>query len=301
MLHPPSSIPERPWNAPLSLQGIARPFIPYVLTAYCAQTQKNDFREWHTHPFEELCLVEGGNTSFGHGGKQWDIISNTLILNHRGERHAFWNNSKKCPKLWVIHYYANSPTYAEMPYLGEAPPKRRIWKIESGQDVLFKGLFLKIFAEHTGQKKGFAMAESCWLRLLLLAINRWNENPEDHSVAVAQADPAIQKLWEMINEYKGPPAQIIHYLQDAASNYDSLRHHFRKALGYSPRQMLQEIRVMRAKHLLVETSLLIKEISSQLGFPRQHEFTRTFQKIVGISPTQWRNNPFQQKHSPLSK
>ena len=49
--------------------------------------------------------------------------------------------------------------------------------------------------------------------------------------------------------------------------------------------------MQQAKNLLLETPLSIKAVAAEVGYPEQHEFTRTFRRLVGVSPSRWRDNP----------
>jgi AraC-like DNA-binding protein len=55
--------------------------------------------------------------------------------------------------------------------------------------------------------------------------------------------------------------------------------------------MALRTRIQIAKNLLIETPLNIKEIAEELGYMRQHEFSRTFRRETGRSPTVWRKMP----------
>jgi two-component system response regulator YesN len=52
--------------------------------------------------------------------------------------------------------------------------------------------------------------------------------------------------------------------------------------------MLVRLRMDRAKELLLTGGHSIKEIAHELGYLRQHDFTRAFHKCTGMSPSQWR-------------
>ena len=66
---------------------------------------------------------------------------------------------------------------------------------------------------------------------------------------------------------------------------------FRKELGQSPTQYLNSFRIQRAKKLLVNEDLSIKEVAHAVGIPDPDYFCRVFQKhSAGVSPTQYRKN-----------
>jgi AraC-like DNA-binding protein len=63
---------------------------------------------------------------------------------------------------------------------------------------------------------------------------------------------------------------------------------FHRETGMSPVQYLARYRIEKAKELLVSTSQSIGEIGRMVGMPNQFSFARTFRKIAGKNPTQYR-------------
>lgn len=64
--------------------------------------------------------------------------------------------------------------------------------------------------------------------------------------------------------------------------------HFRKATGLTPHHYHTHLRMNRAKELLEDPDLRIKQISRKLGFQDQYYFSRVFKKHTGTSPVEWR-------------
>ncbi|MCB1122895.1 MAG: helix-turn-helix domain-containing protein, partial [Verrucomicrobiae bacterium] len=44
-------------------------------------------------------------------------------------------------------------------------------------------------------------------------------------------------------------------------------------------------------NLLLDSSLSIKEIATRVGYARQHEFNRMFNRYMGMAPSHWRSDP----------
>jgi AraC-like DNA-binding protein len=63
---------------------------------------------------------------------------------------------------------------------------------------------------------------------------------------------------------------------------------FRATFGETPHRYLQRRRVERAMFMLRETDRSVTEISLDVGFRSLGTFGRTFQEIVGESPTAYR-------------
>ena len=63
---------------------------------------------------------------------------------------------------------------------------------------------------------------------------------------------------------------------------------FRKALGAAPRQYLLRVRIEAACRRLVEEDESIAAIAQQCGFYDQAHFTRSFHRIMGVTPSAYR-------------
>lgn len=72
-------------------------------------------------------------------------------------------------------------------------------------------------------------------------------------------------------------------------NYQQLRDRFQKETGLSPYQYFLQMKINKAKDLLQEGSLSIKEIAYKLSFDSPYYFSRLFKRKAGVSPSQWNN------------
>ncbi|MGB3405055.1 MAG: AraC family transcriptional regulator [Microcoleaceae cyanobacterium] len=82
-------------------------------------------------------------------------------------------------------------------------------------------------------------------------------------------------------------------LEDLAAQADLSPSHFsrlfKQAIGQSPYQFLMAYRVEQAKRMLDNNDILMIDIAFSCGFSDQAHFSRTFKKIEGITPKQYRN------------
>jgi AraC-like DNA-binding protein len=70
--------------------------------------------------------------------------------------------------------------------------------------------------------------------------------------------------------------------------YSYFRKMFKKFTGVSPGQYHLQLKIMRAKELLISSDKTIKEISNELGFQSIYYFSNLFRKKEGINPSQYR-------------
>jgi AraC family transcriptional regulator len=90
-------------------------------------------------------------------------------------------------------------------------------------------------------------------------------------------------------------------LDDLASQAGISRFHFarqfRLSTGESPMGYLRRVRIERSKSILQRRETTIAEVAATLGFSDQSHFTRTFGRLVGVSPgsfarsDDWRSGP----------
>ena len=67
-----------------------------------------------------------------------------------------------------------------------------------------------------------------------------------------------------------------------------LSHIFKSVTGYAPIEYLMSCRLSAAKNLLSSSDKSIKEIIDLCGFSDESNFSRTFKKKVGMTPTEFR-------------
>jgi AraC family transcriptional regulator len=63
---------------------------------------------------------------------------------------------------------------------------------------------------------------------------------------------------------------------------------FKATFGVTPHQWLVRERITRAKQLLADSAVTLGEVALKAGFSDQAAFSRTFHRLVGATPGQWR-------------
>jgi AraC family transcriptional regulator len=67
-------------------------------------------------------------------------------------------------------------------------------------------------------------------------------------------------------------------------------HAFRRTFGRPPHRWLVERRIDAVKHLLLTSRLTLAEVASECGFADQSALNRSFKRILGESPGEWRKS-----------
>jgi AraC-like DNA-binding protein len=67
-------------------------------------------------------------------------------------------------------------------------------------------------------------------------------------------------------------------------------HAFRRTFGRPPHRWLMERRIDAVKNLLLTSRSTLAEVASQCGFADQSALSRTFKRVLGESPGEWRRS-----------
>lgn len=70
--------------------------------------------------------------------------------------------------------------------------------------------------------------------------------------------------------------------------YEWFRKSFKKVVGCSPSQYLQQLKIEKASQMLRQTSLTIAEIAYEVGYESEFYFSRMFKQKTGLSPSEYR-------------
>ena len=105
------------------------------------------------------------------------------------------------------------------------------------------------------------------------------------------ADPRYRKVFDMAERIMREPRNVPSLLVLAAEANYSPRHFcrvFRKLLGRSPQDFVIHWRIERARELLVESDLSIREVAESLGYAEQYFFTNQFKRRTRMTPLHYR-------------
>lgn len=98
----------------------------------------------------------------------------------------------------------------------------------------------------------------------------------------------IHKAVVRMRETEGATLNMPDLAGEFKVSYRWFRRAFTHHTGLSPHHYFLEIRLARARDLLAQTSLSIKEIATRVGFEDAQYFCKFFHKKVGVAPRVWR-------------
>lgn len=99
----------------------------------------------------------------------------------------------------------------------------------------------------------------------------------------------LERTLDYINNHYYEDIELAKLAKLSALSESQLIRTFKKTYGNTPIGYQLELRLSEAQRLLRETSLLVSEISSRLGFSDNNYFSHFFHRKVGVSPVRYRH------------
>jgi LacI family transcriptional regulator len=106
--------------------------------------------------------------------------------------------------------------------------------------------------------------------------------------ASAVADQEVAAALEFIHNYAADPVGIEDVVRHVSISRRALELKFRDAVGRTPHQELQRVRMNRARQLLLETDLPIPKVAAAAGFTSGAYLAQVFHRQFGKTPAQVR-------------
>lgn len=110
------------------------------------------------------------------------------------------------------------------------------------------------------------------------------------SDSIAFDNPDVARAVEYIRDHADEQIKVEDVIDDLQISRRSLEQLFRKALGRSPHDEINRVRLLRVKQLLATTDLPVFDIAMQLGFKFVEHLHQVFRAETGMTPGQYRKS-----------
>jgi len=106
---------------------------------------------------------------------------------------------------------------------------------------------------------------------------------------LAVDDPDVADAVRYIREHACNPCSVDEVLRQVSVGRRRLERLFARKLGYSPATEIVRVQIETAKQLLSRPEIKLAEVSHRCGFANPPSFTRAFTRVVGVTPSNYRN------------
>lgn len=233
--------------------------------------------------YQIIYLVNGqGVFESKHFGSK-EINAGDIILLFPGE----WHRYKADPaQVWESYFIgAHGLVLENLQQNGLIQPENPVLTIGYNQVVL--NLFLEIMDLVHVEKTGYQATGAGMLHQLLAELYTINRRIHHFD---SKKERMIQKAKIIFLQHVDKNITAEAVAHELGISYSLFRQEFRKFTGFSPADYFIDLKVSKAKAMLLHDDMQVKEIAYQLGFSSDQHFCKVFKKRVGVSPTAFRGS-----------
>ncbi len=101
-------------------------------------------------------------------------------------------------------------------------------------------------------------------------------------------DPRIEAARNLIQQHYAQRLTASAVARQSGLSRSRFEHLFKQESGLTFKAYLQALRVTKAKELLADWRLSIKQVAARVGYAHPPDLTRAFREQLGITPSEYR-------------
>ncbi|UPK41392.1 response regulator transcription factor [Paenibacillus pabuli] len=105
-----------------------------------------------------------------------------------------------------------------------------------------------------------------------------------------RANLVTQTICNYINNNLEKDLSLVRLAELNHFNPSYLSRFFKQETGINLSEFIDNCRIRRAKELLGNTELMVREVALEVGYEAAHSFTRLFKKLTGMTPQEYRES-----------
>ncbi len=241
----------------------------------------------HFHEELEIGLKQGGGWEFHHGGVWHTVAPGTLVLTPPGAVHMMRSPHGADDAMYHgLRLDANLLRRVATDITGHPQHDPDFGTpLVQGRDT--QHLFLRLVAALADGSTASPLAQESWLHDALGHLVLRHGAEKLVSSPVGREDGAIRRVRQYLEEHAERTVTLTELADVAQLSTFYLCRVFGTAVGMPPHAYQTQVRVVRAKTLLVAGRLSLAQIATEVGFASQSHFTRHFARLVGVTPGQY--------------
>jgi AraC-like DNA-binding protein len=212
--------------------------------------------------------------------QQIEITEGTLFWLFPGVTHSYGPYASGWTESWVLFEGKIAQEFEQAGLFSPAQPVKRL----TGY-VPITAFFDRIKDDFEKSGPQTAVISGMLIGRLIAEINSL-ETPEAAETN-SPTQPVIQTM-DWLDEHFGGKIDFEEIAQEKGLGYSTFRRYFKQVSGLPPQEYLQNLRISRAKKLLVFSDLSIKQIAFRVGFGDPYYFSRVFHAETGLAPSDFR-------------
>ncbi|WP_170311691.1 helix-turn-helix transcriptional regulator [Vallitalea okinawensis] len=247
----------------------------------------------HFHPFYEIYYLQDGSADYLIEGNLFSIKSGDMVLINKYTLHKtlYPHNAKNT--RYLINFsdgYFRNAEHSDLEwllYMFHSPSP--IIRLDDGVKRIFDSYFIDMQSYAKQHQPGHHISIQSTVNYLLVKLREYTLGQE--YTPHRELTPTEEKIIEVskyIHTHYELPLKLGALAERFYMSPHYLSHKFKEVTGFTLMAYIQATRIKKAQELLSESQLKIIQISEMCGFGSISQFNRVFNKLSGITPSQYR-------------
>ena len=231
----------------------------------------------------QIIYVIKGKGYFKIGQSLTEVLEGSIVIYRPHEEQNYQYYFQDNPEVYWVHFTGIG--------VDECLENAGL----SGEKIINVGLtnncielFKRIMNELQVKRPLHEQFSNVLLLELLLQLGRRNLNIS--SGINKHQDKKFQKIIELMHSSYNLQWSVKDFAKECNLSIYRFIHNFKNHTGMSPMEYLTNVRIDKAKELLLDSSLNISEISNVLGYENPLYFSRVFKNKTGMPPSNFRRD-----------
>jgi AraC-type DNA-binding domain-containing proteins len=237
----------------------------------------------------ELIVVTEGTAYLQIEQKQYSIQKGEFLIFPPSVKQAGYKNGS-CSFYWMHFTYGNPICIKQLDEFPSEQSENKIYipthgKIENLERiiVMMKHLQDCVRSYHNNLQNNYACTS------ILCEIYSQFSSKKNGENAALKKKQLFNDIIDYIKWNRSKDIKVAEIADHFGYNKRYISYLFSTISGETLKQYIIKEKIELAKFQLCETNDNISEIAYQLGFNDNHNFMKVFKKLVGLTPTQYRN------------
>jgi AraC-like DNA-binding protein len=247
-----------------------------------------DWRKGRVLQEYQVVYISAGHGRLETGRQQWRIEAGSAFVLHPG----VWHRYRPDPGTgWSEHWVGcDGPVMRSLVRHGFFSARKPVQRVRD-EDLLLAAFSSVIDAIHAGRPALQQVAAGATLYILSLLYSARQPGQAGPQTVSRGVHEAMRQMADPTHDRVPLPRLA----RNLGVSYTWFRRMFAHHTGLSPHQYRLQLKMGRARALLSETSLTVKEVAFRSGFESEQYFSRLFKRKTGAAPGEWRRSLSQRK------
>lgn len=260
----------------------------------------------HKHDFIEIVYVISGSARHYMGEYIYEVHKGDLVIVNYGTAHTFIPIEDSAEhfstydllfttELFEItgigkyDFSSLASSYLFYSVFSDSEPLRNSMNLIRSNSKEFSDIFGRIYSEYSHRRNGFmSMIRAYLIELITLIFREFDK--KSISDTTREQREVVSKAIDYMKHNYNTRINLDSIVSDIFLSKDYFRQLFKKTTGMSVTDFIQQTRIEEACKLLVSTDRTVYDIAGDCGFTDIKFFYKTFKKITGKTPGEFKKD-----------